>query len=63
MIYAGELYETDPNININKVHRDCSKLQRDNAPIVKTVHGGVMDIIMKYKSRHRKSINLFNKEL
>ena len=56
--YAGELYETDPNVHKFKCMGIVLK-RRDNAPIVKTIYGGVMDIIMK--ERHGKSINLFGR--
>ena len=50
--YAGELYETDPNKHKFKCMGIVLK-RRDNAPIVKTIYGGVMDIIMKEKNTQK----------
>ena len=44
--YVGMLYETDPN----KCYRKSMGIvlnRRDNAPIVKDIYGGVIDILMK----------------
>ena len=44
--YVGMLYETDPNKGKRKEMGICLK-RRDNAPIVKDVYGGIIDILMK----------------
>jgi DNA polymerase elongation subunit (family B) len=44
--YVGMLYETDPNKCKRKEMGICLK-RRDNAPIVKDVYGGTIDILMK----------------
>lgn len=44
--YVGMLYETDPNKCYRKSMGIVLK-RRDNAPIVKDVYGGVIDILMK----------------
>jgi DNA polymerase elongation subunit (family B) len=44
--YVGMLYETDPNKGKRKEMGIVLK-RRDNAPIVKDVYGGIIDIIMK----------------
>jgi DNA polymerase elongation subunit (family B) len=47
--YVGILYEDDPNKGKMKFMGIVLK-RRDNAPIVKDIYGGVVDIIMKEKS-------------
>ena len=44
--YVGMLYETDPNKCYRKEMGIVLK-RRDNAPIVKDVYGGIIDILMK----------------
>ena len=44
--YVGMLYETDPNVCKRKEMGIVLK-RRDNAPIVKDVYGGIIDILMK----------------
>ena len=44
--YVGMLYETDPNKGKRKEMGIVLK-RRDNAPIVKDVYGGIIDILMK----------------
>jgi DNA polymerase elongation subunit (family B) len=46
--YVGMLYETDPNKCKRKSMGIVLK-RRDNAPIVKDVYGGIIDILMKEK--------------
>ena len=46
--YVGMLYETDPNKGSRKSMGIVLK-RRDNAPIVKDVYGGIIDILMKEK--------------
>ena len=46
--YVGMLYETDPNKCYRKSMGIVLK-RRDNAPIVKDVYGGIIDILMKGK--------------
>jgi DNA polymerase elongation subunit (family B) len=47
--YVGILYETDPTYGKRKEMGIVLK-RRDNAPIVKDVYGGVIDILMKKQS-------------
>lgn len=47
--YVGMLYETDPNCGKRKEMGIVLK-RRDNAPIVKDVYGGIIDILMKQKN-------------
>jgi DNA polymerase elongation subunit (family B) len=47
--YVGMLYETDPNKGKRKSMGIVLK-RRDNAPIVKDVYGGIIDILMKEKN-------------
>jgi len=47
--YVGMLYETDPNKGTRKSMGIVLK-RRDNAPIVKDVYGGIIDILMKEKN-------------
>jgi DNA polymerase elongation subunit (family B) len=47
--YVGMLYETDPTYGKRKEMGIVLK-RRDNAPIVKDVYGGVIDILMKKQS-------------
>ena len=47
--YVGILYEEDPNKGKRKSMGIVLK-RRDNAPIVKDVYGGVIDILMKEKN-------------
>ena len=44
--YVGILYEHDPNKGKLKKYGIVLK-RRDNAPIVKDVYGGIIDILMK----------------
>ena len=44
--YVGILYETDPNKGKRKEMGIVLK-RRDNAPIVKDIYGGIIDILMK----------------
>lgn len=46
--YVGMLYEDDPNVCYRKSMGIVLK-RRDNAPIVKDVYGGIIDILMKDK--------------
>jgi DNA polymerase elongation subunit (family B) len=47
--YVGMLYETDPNSGKRKEMGIVLK-RRDNAPIVKDVYGGIIDILMKQQN-------------
>ena len=47
--YVGMLYEEDPNVCYQKSMGIVLK-RRDNAPIVKDVYGGIIDILMKEKN-------------
>jgi DNA polymerase elongation subunit (family B) len=44
--YVGMLYEEDPN-NGNRKEMGIVLKRRDNAPIVKDIYGGIIDILMK----------------
>ena len=44
--YVGMLYETDPN-NGKRKEMGIVLKRRDNAPIVKDIYGGIIDILMK----------------
>jgi len=44
--YVGMLYETDPN-KCKRKEMGIVLKRRDNAPIVKEIYGGVIDILMK----------------
>ena len=44
--YVGMLYELDPNKGKRKEMGIVLK-RRDNAPIVKDIYGGIIDILMK----------------
>jgi DNA polymerase elongation subunit (family B) len=57
--YVGILYETDPNKGKRKEMGIVLK-RRDNAPIVKDVYGGVIDILMK-ECNVQKAIEYVNK--
>ena len=46
--YVGMLYETDPHVCYRKSMGIVLK-RRDNAPVVKDVYGGIIDILMKDK--------------
>ena len=46
--YVGMLYETDPN-KCKRKEMGIVLKRRDNAPIVKDVYGGIIDILMKEK--------------
>ena len=57
--YVGILYETDPNKGKRKEMGIVLK-RRDNAPIVKDVYGGVIDILMK-ECNVQKAIEYVNR--
>ena len=59
--YVGMLYEEDPNKGKRKSMGIVLK-RRDNAPIVKDVYGGIIDILMKEKDIH-KSIEFLDQIL
>ena len=59
--YDGMLYEEDPEKCKLKSMGNVLK-RRDNAPIVKDIYGGVVNILMKDKSLH-KSIKFVNESL
>jgi hypothetical protein len=46
--YVGMLYETDPN-KCKRKEMGIVLKRRDNAPIVKDIYGGIIDILMKEK--------------
>jgi len=59
--YVGMLYETDPHKGKRKSMGIVLK-RRDNAPIVKDVYGGVIDILMKDKDI-QKAVNFVREYL
>ena len=59
--YVGMLYEDDPTICYRKSMGIVLK-RRDNAPIVKDIYGGIIDILMKDKNID-KSILFLKQEL
>ena len=59
--YVGILYEEDPNKGKRKSMGIVLK-RRDNAPIVKDVYGGIIDILMKEKDIN-KSIDFLDNML
>ena len=59
--YVGMLYETDPNKGKRKSMGIVLK-RRDNAPIVKDVYGGIVDILMKEQDI-KKAIEFTKKSL
>ena len=59
--YVGNLYETDPDKFKLKSMGIVLK-RRDNAPIVKVIYGGIIDIIMKQKDI-KPSIDYLRKTL
>ncbi len=50
--YVGMLYETDPN-KCKRKEMGIVLKRRDNAPIVKDVYGGIIDILMKEQNIHK----------
>jgi len=59
--YVGMLYETDPKKCKNKSMGIVLK-RRDNAPIVKDIYGGIIDILMK-DNNIEKAINFLKTSL
>ena len=53
--YVGMLYETDPN-KCKRKEMGIVLKRRDNAPIVKDIYGGIIDILMK-KQNIQEAIN------
>jgi DNA polymerase elongation subunit (family B) len=47
--YVGMLYETDPN-KCKRKEMGIVLKRRDNAPIVKDIYGGIIDILMKQQN-------------
>ena len=59
--YVGMLYEEDPNVCYRKSMGIVLK-RRDNAPIVKDIYGGIIDILMNDKNVN-KSIKFLKSSL
>ena len=59
--YVGMLYELDPNVCYRKSMGIVLK-RRDNAPIVKDIYGGIIDILMNDKNVN-KSIEFLKSSL
>jgi DNA polymerase elongation subunit (family B) len=59
--YVGMLYENDPLVGYRK-SMGIVLSRRDNAPVVKDVYGGVIDILMKEKDVG-KALEFLNNEL
>ena len=57
--YVGILYEHDPNKGKQKSMGIVLK-RRDNAPIVKDVYGGIIDILMKEQNIEKAILFLEN---
>lgn len=48
--YVGLLYEDDPDATPKQKSMGIVLKRRDNAPIVKTIYGGIIDIILKQRN-------------
>jgi DNA polymerase elongation subunit (family B) len=59
--YVGMLYETDPN-KCKRKEMGIVLKRRDNAPIVKDVYGGIIDILMK-EQNIQKAIDFLKSSL
>ena len=59
--YVGMLYETDPN-KCKRKEMGIVLKRRDNAPIVKDIYGGIIDILMK-KQNIDEAINFLRTSL
>lgn len=59
--YVGNLYETDVN-KFKQKSMGIALKRRDNAPIVKKIYGGIIDILLNYQDLHR-SIEFLKDEL
>jgi len=59
--YVGMLYETDPN-KCKRKEMGIVLKRRDNAPIVKDIYGGILDILMK-KQNIQEAINFLKMSL
>ena len=57
--YVGMLYETDPN-KCKRKEMGIVLKRRDNAPIVKDIYGGIIDILMK-KQNIQEAIDFLRK--
>jgi DNA polymerase elongation subunit (family B) len=55
--YVGILYEDDPTVGYRKSMGIVLK-RRDNAPIVKDIYGGIIDILMKDKDIEKSIVFL-----
>jgi DNA polymerase elongation subunit (family B) len=59
--YVGMLYETDPN-KCKRKEMGIVLKRRDNAPIVKDIYGGIIDILMK-EQNIQKAIDFLKNSL
>ena len=59
--YVGMLYETDPN-KCKRKEMGIVLKRRDNAPIVKDIYGGIIDILMK-EQNIQKAIEFLKQSL
>ena len=59
--YVGMLYETDPN-KCKRKEMGIVLKRRDNAPIVKDIYGGIIDILMK-EQNIQKAIDFLKSSL
>jgi DNA polymerase elongation subunit (family B) len=59
--YVGMLYETDPN-KCKRKEMGIVLKRRDNAPIVKDIYGGIIDILMK-EQNIQKAIDFLRSSL
>jgi DNA polymerase delta subunit 1 len=51
--YVGMLYEDDPNAKPKRKEMGIALKRRDNAPIVKDIFGGALDILMEHRNIQR----------
>lgn len=60
--YVGNLYEEDPNKKPKQKSMGIVLKRRDNAPLVKKIYGGVVDILLN-EANLNKSIEFLTQEL
>src|SRR5210317_1127935 len=60
--YVGLLYEDDPNKKPKQKSMGIVLKRRDNAPIVKKIYGGIIDILLNEKDLN-KSVEFLDREL
>ena len=60
--YVGNLYEEDPNKKPKQKSMGIVLKRRDNAPLVKTIYGGIVDILLN-EADLNKSVEFLTTEL